>query len=52
MTQHALWQLFRSRYGLVADHAALQSYRSDSQQDGQLRLTASVVTQGAHQLEG
>lgn len=54
MTQHALWQLFRSRYGLVADpHFALQSYRSDSQQDGQLRLTASVVTQGAtRQLEG
>lgn len=54
MTQHALWQLFRSRYGLVAEpHFALQSYRSDSQQDGQLRLTASVVTQGAtRQLEG
>lgn len=54
MTQHALWQLFRSRYGLVADpHFALQSYRSDSQQDGQLRLTASVVTQGTtRQLEG
>ena len=54
MTQHALWQLFRSRYGLVADpHFALQSYRSDSQQDGQLRLTASVVTQDAtRQLEG
>ncbi|HGE6929462.1 TPA: 2-isopropylmalate synthase [Enterobacter cloacae] len=54
MTQHDLWQLFRSRYGLVADpHFALQSYRSDSQQDGQLRLTASVVTQGAtRQLEG
>ncbi|WP_029883826.1 2-isopropylmalate synthase [Enterobacter sp. T1-1] len=54
MTQHALWQLFRSRYGLVADpHFALQSYRSDSQQDGQLRLTASIVTQGAtRQLEG
>ena len=54
MTQHALWQLFRSRYGLVADpHFALQSYRSDSQQDGQLRLTASVRTQRAtRQLEG
>ena len=32
---------------------ALQSYRSDSQQDGQLRLTASVATQGGtRQLEG
>lgn len=54
MTQNALWQLFRTRYGLVATpHYALQSYRSDSQQDGQLRLTASVVTQGGtRQLEG
>ncbi|HHY2936461.1 TPA: 2-isopropylmalate synthase [Enterobacter roggenkampii] len=54
MTQNALWQLFRTRYGLVADpHFALQSYRSDGQQDGQLRLTASIVTQGGtRQLEG
>ena len=53
MTQHALWQLFRSRYGLVADpHFALQSYRSDSQQDGQLRLTASVDAGATRQLEG
>lgn len=48
MTQNALWQLFRARYGTVASPPlALQSYRSDSQQDGQLRLTASVATQGA-----
>lgn len=47
MTQNALWQLFRTRYGLVeTPQFALQSYRSDSQQDGQLRLTASVTTQG------
>ena len=54
MTQNALWQLFRARYGLVASPPlALQSYRSDSQQDGQLRLTASVATQeGTRQLEG
>lgn len=54
MTQNALWQLFRTRYGLVtAPQFALQSYRSDSQQDGQLRLTASVATQGGtRQLEG
>ncbi|EHN8801621.1 2-isopropylmalate synthase [Enterobacter asburiae] len=54
MTQNALWQLFRTRYGLVATpQFALQSYRSDSQQDGQLRLTASIATQGgARQLEG
>ncbi|HCM9362987.1 TPA: 2-isopropylmalate synthase [Enterobacter bugandensis] len=54
MTQNALWQLFRTRYGLVTtQQLALQSYRSDGQQDGQLRLTASVVTQGGtRQLEG
>ena len=54
MTQNALWQLFRTRYGLVATpQYALQSYRSDSQQDGQLRLTASVATHGGtRQLEG
>ncbi|EMN1409590.1 2-isopropylmalate synthase [Enterobacter cloacae] len=54
MTQNALWQLFRTRYGLVTTpQFALQSYRSDGQQDGQLRLTASVVTQrGTRQLEG
>ncbi|WP_431643079.1 2-isopropylmalate synthase [Enterobacter mori] len=54
MTQNALWQLFRTRYGLVATPPfALQSYRSDSQQDGQLHLTASVATQGGtRQLEG
>ena len=54
MTQNALWQLFRTRYGLVATpQFALQSYRSDSQQDGQLRLTASISTQGGtRQLEG
>ncbi|HDR2592491.1 2-isopropylmalate synthase [Enterobacter bugandensis] len=54
MTQNALWQLFRTRYGLVTTpQLALQSYRSDGQQDGQLRLTANVVTQGGtRQLEG
>lgn len=53
MTQNALWQLFRARYGLVASPPlALQSYRSDSQQDGQLRLTASVATQGGTQGNG
>lgn len=54
MTQNALWKLFRTRYGLVTTpQLALQSYRSDGQQDGQLRLTASVVTQGGtRQLEG
>ncbi|MCM7886120.1 2-isopropylmalate synthase [Enterobacter sichuanensis] len=54
MTQNALWQLFRTRYGLVATPPlALQSYRSDGQQDGQLRLTASICTQGGtRQLKG
>lgn len=54
MTQNALWQLFRSRYGLVATpRFTLQTYRSESQQDGQLRLTATVATGGGtRQLEG
>ncbi|MCI8903148.1 MAG: 2-isopropylmalate synthase [Enterobacter sp.] len=54
MTQNALWQLFRTRYGLVATPPfALQSYRSDGLQGGQLRLTANVTTQeGTRQLEG
>lgn len=54
MTQNALWQLFRSRYGLVPyGRFTLQTYRSESQQDGQLRLAATVVTGGGtRQLEG
>lgn len=47
MTQNALWQLFRNRYGLIpSPPLALQRYRSDSQQDGQLRLTATVMREG------
>jgi len=54
MTQNALWQLFLSRYGLMpSGHFTLQTYRSESLQDGQLRLAASVVTNGGtRQLEG
>ncbi|HDR2755010.1 TPA: 2-isopropylmalate synthase [Enterobacter asburiae] len=54
MTQNALWQLFRSRYGLVATpRFTLQTYRSESQHDGLLRLTATVATGGGtRQLEG
>ncbi|MGO3912225.1 2-isopropylmalate synthase [Huaxiibacter chinensis] len=54
MTQNALWQLFRERYGLVpAPRFALHAYRSESQEDGQLRLMATVATGGGtRQLEG
>ncbi|MGR5946704.1 2-isopropylmalate synthase [Enterobacter sp. C4G1] len=54
MTQNSLWQLFRSRYGLVATpRFTLQTYRSESQHDGLLRLTATVATSGGtRQLEG
>ncbi len=54
MTQNALWQLFRSRYGLVpAPCFRLLSYSSESQQDGLLRLTAAVSHDGeTRQLEG
>lgn len=38
---------------MATPHFALQSYRSESQQDGQLRLTATVaVDGGTRQLEG
>ena len=43
MTHNALWQLFRARYGLVPQPPlALLDYQSDSQQDGQLSLQASL----------
>ncbi len=44
MTHHALWQLFRTRYGLQAQPAlTLLDYQSASQQDGQLSLQATLV---------
>lgn len=47
MTQNALWQLFRARYGLVAQPTlALLDYKSDSQQDGQLTLQATLRIAG------
>ena len=47
MTQNALWQLFRQRYGLIAQPAlALVDYKSESRQDGQLHLQATLLLQG------
>lgn len=47
MTQNALWQLFRARYGLIAEPAlALLDYKSESQQDGQLSLQATLTAHG------
>lgn len=47
MTHNALWQLFRARYGLVSQPPlALLDYQSDSQQDGQLSLQASLRIAG------
>lgn len=47
MTQNALWQLFRQRYGLVAQPAlALVDYKSESRQDGQLHLQATLLQEG------
>ncbi|SPX50184.1 2-isopropylmalate synthase [Klebsiella pneumoniae] len=47
MTQHALWQLFRTRYGLQAQPAlTLLDYQSASQQDGQLSLQATLRHHG------
>lgn len=54
MTQNALWRLFRQRYGLVAQPAlALVDYKSESRQDGQLHLQATLLLQGTHRkIEG
>ncbi|WP_174510378.1 2-isopropylmalate synthase [Klebsiella oxytoca] len=47
MTQNALWQLFRSRYGLLeSSPLMLLDYQSDSQQDGQLSLQATLRLNG------
>ena len=47
MTHHALWQLFRTRYGLQAQPAlTLVDYQSASQQDGQLSLQATLRHHG------
>lgn len=47
MTHHALWQLFRTRYGLQAQPAlTLLDYQSASQQDGQLSLQATLRHHG------
>ncbi|MBZ7707379.1 2-isopropylmalate synthase [Klebsiella oxytoca] len=47
MTQNALWQLFRARYGLLPQPPlALLDYQSDSQQDGQLSLQATLRIAG------
>ncbi|MCT9623371.1 2-isopropylmalate synthase, partial [Curtobacterium sp. C2H10] len=54
MTQNALWQLFRERYGLVAaPPLALLDYKSDGQQDGQLSLQATLRACGeSRRLQG
>lgn len=47
MTLSALWQLFRSRYRLVPQPPlALKEYRSESQQNGQLELHATLLIKG------
>lgn len=54
MTQNALWQLFRQRYGLVTQPSlALVDYKSESRQDGQLHLQATLTLQGTNRkIEG
>ena len=47
MTHHALWQLFRTRYGLQTQSAlTLVDYQSASQQNGQLSLQATLRHHG------
>ncbi|MGK9174083.1 2-isopropylmalate synthase [Yokenella regensburgei] len=54
MTQNAVWQRFRERYGLMAQPPiALVNYKSESQEDGQLLLQATVSFDGVERrLEG
>ena len=54
MTQNALWHLFREYYGLTAQPPmALVNYKSESRQDGQLHLQATLSIQGVdRKLEG
>lgn len=47
MTLNALWQLFRTRYRLVPQPPlALKEYKSESQQNGQLKLNATLQVAG------
>lgn len=54
MTQNALWQLFRERYGLTTQPPmALVNYKSESRKDGQLLLQATLTHEGVdRRLEG
>ena len=54
MTLNALWQLFRTRYRLVAQPPlALKEYKSESQQNGQLQLHATLLVKGeVRKIEG
>lgn len=47
MTHSALWQLFRTRYGLIPQPALLlKEYKSESQHDGELLLQATLLING------
>lgn len=47
MTLNALWQLFRTRYGLVPQPPlALLDYKSESQQNGQIKIEATLAVRG------
>lgn len=47
MTLNALWQLFRTRYGLAPQPPlSLRDYRSESQQNGRLKLQATLTVNG------
>ena len=54
ITQNALWQLFRQRYGLIPQPPLrLIDYKSESRQDGQLHLQATLGSEeGNRKLEG
>jgi 2-isopropylmalate synthase len=47
MTHSTLWQLFRTRYGLIPQPALLlKEYKSESQHDGELLLQATLLING------
>ncbi|TDN58496.1 2-isopropylmalate synthase [Scandinavium goeteborgense] len=54
MTHSALWQLFRTRYGLIPQPALLlKEYKSESQHDGELLLQATLLINGeSRRLQG
>jgi 2-isopropylmalate synthase len=52
MTQNALWQLFRTRYGLVRSRAALLDYKATASRTASFRCRQRCVTGETRRLQG